>query len=69
MSDKLPVERSLHCRVQGVSDTEDCDALLVSDGQYWSCPYGHIQGFDNGKPVRKIPDRRTSVRQGKKLWL
>jgi hypothetical protein len=59
-----PVGNSLQCATQGFT-TEDCSSALVSDGFYWRCPYNHIQGFDQaGKPIRKIADRRPSVRKG-----
>lgn len=59
-----PVTNSLICQTQGFTQ-EDCSSPLVSDGYYWTCPFLHIQGFDQGgNPIRKIPDRRTSVTQG-----
>lgn len=61
----LSIPNSLICGVQALGDAggnHDCSSPLVSDGCFWSCPYGHVQGFDGaGKPVRKIADRRTSV--------
>lgn len=63
----LGVNTSLQCNVQALG-LDDCSSPLVSDGGYWVCPYGHIQGFDGkDNPIRKILDRRTSVRQQKRL--
>jgi hypothetical protein len=67
MSELMPVRNHLICNVQALGNeaAEDCSSPLVSDGYSWSCPYGHIQGYDGlGNIVRKIPDRRASVRQG-----
>lgn len=60
----LPVDNSLICAAQGLGIEVDCSSQLISDGRHWSCPYGHIQGFDGrGNPVRKIVDRRSTLKK------
>jgi hypothetical protein len=54
------IPKSLVCNVQALGVNEDCDLMLVSDGRYWFCPKGHIQGFDlNRHPIRKLRDMRA----------
>lgn len=53
------IPNNLICNVQSMGVGEDCDLMLISDGENWRCPYGHWQGrTDTGLLFREIPDMR-----------
>lgn len=59
--EEAPIPKELLCNVQAMNLGEDCDLMLVSDGEFWRCPKGHWQGrTDTGLMIREIPDRRIS---------
>lgn len=60
MNEETAIPKTLLCNVQALGVGDDCDLLLVSDGEWWFCPKLHIQGFDiNRTPIRKLRDMRT----------
>jgi len=62
--ERREIPNNLICGVQAFGLDEDCDQPLISDGGFWRCPYGHIQGYDSHlNPVREIPDKRWSVKR------